>query len=54
MITVPMDTMSVAVAAVVLIVSGTTIRNIIGTLGTGLLVEVVVGVLVPLVQVQVL
>lgn len=55
MITVPMDTMSVAVAAVVLIANVTTIRSIIGTLGTlgtELLVEVVVGVLVHLVQVQ--
>lgn len=52
MITVPMDTMSVAVAAVVLIANVTTIRSIIGTLGTELLVEVVVGVLVLLVQLQ--
>lgn len=52
MITVLMDTMSVAVAAVVLIASVTMIRSIIGTLGIELLVEVVVGVLAPLVQVQ--
>lgn len=52
MITVLMDIMSVAVAAVVLIASVTTIRSIIGTLGTEILVEMVVGVLVPQVQVQ--
>lgn len=50
MITVPMDTMSVA--AVVLIANVTTIRSIIETLGTEPLVEVVVGVLVHLVQVR--
>lgn len=52
MITVPMDTMSVAVAAVVLIANATMIRSIIGTLETELLVEVVAEVLVLLVQVQ--
>lgn len=52
MITVPMDTMTVAVVAVVLIASVTMIRSIIGILGNELLVEEVVGVVVPLVQVQ--